>query len=144
MAYFEWAQDMVIDHGPIDEDHKKLVELVNTLHDATSQGRGREVVGRLLTTLIHDTADHLHKEESVMAAAGYPHLDRHKTGHQEFVDSLNDLQRKYQAGSITVASQLSAVLRDWLSLHIRRYDKDLHHFMRQTERAARAKAPTRR
>ena len=134
MAYFEWAQDMVIDHGPIDEDHKKLVDLVNALHDATSQGRGREVVGRLLGTLIHDTADHLHKEESVMAAAGYPQLERHKVGHQEFVNSLNDLQRKYQAGSITVASQLSAVLRDWLSLHIRRYDKDLHHFLRQQQR----------
>jgi len=100
------------------------------------------VVGRLLTTLIHDTADHLHKEEGLMAAAGYPHLERHKQGHQEFVDSLNDLQRKYQAGSITVASQLSAVLRDWLSLHIRRYDRDLLEFRRQQARdQARGKKP---
>ena len=29
MAYFEWADDMVIDNGPIDEDHRKLVDLVN-------------------------------------------------------------------------------------------------------------------
>ena len=41
MAYFEWADDLVIDHGPIDQDHRHLVDLVNQLHTATSQGRGR-------------------------------------------------------------------------------------------------------
>ena len=41
MAYFEWAQDMVIDNGPIDDDHRKLVEQVNLLHSATSQGRAK-------------------------------------------------------------------------------------------------------
>ena len=37
MAYFNWAEDMVIDNGPIDEDHKHLADLVNALHDATDQ-----------------------------------------------------------------------------------------------------------
>ena len=31
MAYFQWADDMVIDNGPIDQDHRKLVEQVNAL-----------------------------------------------------------------------------------------------------------------
>ena len=48
MAYFEWAQDMVIDNGPIDDDHRLLVDQVNLLHTATSQGRGQEVVAQLL------------------------------------------------------------------------------------------------
>lgn len=66
MAYFEWANDMVIDNGPIDEDHRKLVDLVNELHTATSQGRGQEVVDKLLTQLIADTEEHLREEERVM------------------------------------------------------------------------------
>jgi hemerythrin len=41
------------------------------------------------------------------------------------MNKLNDLQRKYSEGSITVASQLSTILRDWLSIHIRRSDKEL-------------------
>ena len=36
MAYFEWAQDMVIDDGPIDADHRRLIDQVNELHTATS------------------------------------------------------------------------------------------------------------
>lgn len=48
MAYFEWAEDMDIDGGVIDEDHQKLVLLVNDLHTATTDGRGCEVVEAIL------------------------------------------------------------------------------------------------
>lgn len=131
MAYFEWAQDMVIDNGPIDQDHKHLVDLVNALHDATDKGRGREVVGNILDELIGYTAGHLQKEEAVMAAAGFPNLERHMIGHQAFVDQLDKLRKRYQEGSISVAAQLSTVLRDWLSIHIRRNDRELLDFMRR-------------
>lgn len=132
MAYFEWAEDMEIDRGPIDADHRHLVDLVNELHTATSEGRGREVVNQVLNELIGYTSAHLQREEARMAAVNFPNLERHKIGHQHFVDSLNDLRQKYEAGSITVAAQLSTVLRDWLSLHIRRSDKELLEFIRKT------------
>ena len=78
MAYFQWADDMVIDNGPIDQDHRKLVEQVNALHTATTEGRGQEVVGALLEALIHDTVQHIQREEQQMAALGYPHLEQHR------------------------------------------------------------------
>ena len=137
MAYFEWADDMVIDNGPIDDDHRKLVEQVNTLHSATSQGRGQDVVAQLLGSVIADTQEHLRREERLMELAKFPDLERHKQGHVKFVEKLRDLQHKHQSGSITVASQLSTVLRDWLSLHIRRGDKELHRFLQQQERQQR-------
>ena len=58
MAYFQWADDRVIDNGPIDQDHRKLVEQVNALHTATTEGRGQEVRvslrGDLLELLVLD------------------------------------------------------------------------------------------
>lgn len=130
MAYFEWADDLVIDNGPIDQDHRHLVDLVNQLHTATSQGRGQEVVANILDALIVYTVDHLRREEAMMTSAKFQNLDRHKMGHAQFIKKLHELQAKYQGGSITVASQLSTLLRDWLSLHIRRNDKELLQFIR--------------
>ena len=141
MAYFDWADDMVIDNGPIDDDHRKLVEQVNTLHTATSQGRGQDVVAQLLGTIIADTQEHLRREEHLMELAKFPDLERHKQGHTMFVAKLRDLQQKHQSGSITVASQLSTLLRDWLSLHIRRGDKELQRFLQQQERQQRRSVP---
>lgn len=57
MAYFVWADDMVIDNGTIDQDHRKLVDQVNALHTATIDGRGNEIVGQLLERVIADTEE---------------------------------------------------------------------------------------
>ena len=140
MAYFEWAQDMVIDNGPIDEDHRKLVDQVNALHSATTQGRGQDVVAQLLAAVIAETQEHLRREEQLMERAQFPDLERHKHGHVLFIEKLHDLQKKHHAGSITVASQLSTLLRDWLSLHIRRGDKELQRFLQQQQRDPRRPA----
>lgn len=130
MAYFVWASDMEIDGGHVDADHRHLVDLVNQLHTATTEGRGREVVGGILDALITYTAEHLLREETQMEAVGFPKLQAHKQGHQAFIAKLQALKAKYDGGSITVAAQLSNVLRDWLSLHIRRSDKELRDFSR--------------
>lgn len=125
MAYFEWADDMVIDNGLIDKDHHHLVDLVNELHTATSEGRGQEIVAAVIDKLIAYTVGHLQREEHLMESIHFKNLAQHKISHQKFIESLQSLQQKYKDGSITVASQLSTVLRDWLSLHIRRNDKEL-------------------
>ena len=66
MAYFEWARDMEIDQGPVDQDHQTLVRQVNELHTATSEGRGQEIVARLLDDLVRDTIEHIRREERWM------------------------------------------------------------------------------
>lgn len=136
MAYFEWADDMVIDHGPIDEDHHHLVDLVNQLHTATSEGRGIDVVDTIMEQLIAYTKGHLQREEALMASIQFPQLSEHKI-HHAFAERIDALKEKYDAGNITVAAQLSMVLRDWLSLHIRRSDKEIRYFMDQQARVQR-------
>ena len=146
MAYFEWADDMVIDGGVIDQDHRLLVDLVNELHSATSRGAGQTVVASILRRTIESTREHLAREENIMAQQGFPELDGHRQGHQASMDSLYELERQLQSGGITVATQLSRVLRDWLSLHIRRNDKELRRFQlrraREQRRVAAATART--
>ena len=123
---------MVIDHGPIDEDHRHLVDLVNALHTATTDGRGQDIVANILDELIRYTAEHLQREEHMMESLHFPNLVRHKEGHDKFMAKIRDLKKLYDGGSITVASQLSTVLRDWLSLHIRRNDKEILTFVKKT------------
>ena len=130
MAYFEWADDLVIDNGPIDEDHHRLIDLVNELHTATSQGSGHEVVASISERLITYTEQHFAREERIMAASHFQNLEEHKHAHQKMIAHLRVLQTKYINGSITTASQLSTLLRDWLSLHIRRSDRELRDVLR--------------
>lgn len=134
MAFFEWADDFVIDNGPIDADHLQLVALVNELHTATTQGTGHEVVGDIIDRLIGYTHQHFTREEQIMASARFPGLVAHQATHQQIILQIEDLKRKHESGSITVASQLSTLLRDWLSVHIRRSDKELLIFIKKLGR----------
>jgi len=129
MAYFNWGPDLVIDSGPIDEDHRTLVGLVNELHTATSDGVGQSVVADIMARLVSTTQAHLQREEQAMRQAHFPQFNQHQAGHAAFIGKLHELQRKHADGSVTVAAQLSTLLRDWLSLHIRRSDKGLSAYL---------------
>jgi hemerythrin-like metal-binding protein len=134
MAYFEWADDFVIDHGLIDVDHLQLVALVNELHSSTTQGTGCEVVGDIIQRLIDYTRQHFSREEQIMASIKFPKLGAHREEHQHLIRQIETLQKKYESGSLIVASQLSVLLRDWLSVHIRRSDKELQFFLKKGAR----------
>ncbi len=121
MAYF--------DNGPIDRDHQHLVDLVNELHTATSEGLGQSVVDDVLKRLFSYTRQHFDNEERIMAQVRFPQLLKHRANHLAFIDSLVALRAKYDAGSISAAAQLSTLLRDWLSLHIRRADRELRAYV---------------
>lgn len=123
MAYFEWGDDLVVGNKLLDDDHRDLIGLVNELHTATSRGEGREVVGSILERLIDYTSSHFEREEAHMEKVGYPKLAQHRLQHEAMLKQARALQARFEEGNITVAAQVSALLRDWLSLHIRREDK---------------------
>lgn len=123
MAYFEWGDDLCVGNAQIDDDHRQLVKLVNDLHTATSQGEGRTVVGAILCSLIDYAREHFQHEEQHMERLRYSKLEAHKRQHRELLKTVLAMQARYEAGHITVAAQVSALLRDWLSIHIRREDK---------------------
>src|SRR3990167_4227933 len=95
---------MEIDQGPIAQDPQTLVRQVNELHTATSEGRGHEIVARLLEELVRDTVEHIRREEHYMETIGYPQLVQHKAGHDSFVAELRSLQEKFAAGRSTPAA----------------------------------------
>lgn len=129
MAYFDWAEDMVVDRGVIDQDHRTLIALVNELHSATRDGQGHAVVGRVLEALIRYTGEHFSREEQLMARLGYRDREEHGAGHRRLVDQVEHLRQRHSEGSIASAAQVSALLRDWLSLHIRRDDRALRDLL---------------
>jgi len=124
VAYFEWGDDLSVGNSLIDHDHQRLIALVNDLHTATTQGEGREVVGGILTELITYTRAHFQREEHHMQAVRYPKLAEHRRLHQELLEKVLELETRHKAGHVTVAAQVSTLLRDWLSIHIRRADKE--------------------
>ena len=53
MALITWSSMFSVGVAEIDNQHKKLVELINQLNDAMHAGKGADVMGKVLSELVN-------------------------------------------------------------------------------------------
>lgn len=124
-----WKEEYSVNIKEIDDQHRRLLDMVNELHEAMAQGKGKEVLGVILAKLIDYTAGHFSKEERLMESHGYPEFDDHKAKHGKMTAKVLALQADYRAGKLTLSMEVSKFLQDWLNKHILGTDKKYSAFL---------------
>ena len=119
MAYLTWHNELDTGIEVIDAQHRRIVELINRLHEI--QGQDRKAVGVVIEELIDYTASHFAFEESLMEEAGYQFGRAHKRIHDLFVKRVYDCRARYAAGE-DIAGELQELLSRWLFSHIKEED----------------------
>lgn len=114
----QWESACALHIGDIDEQHKKLIRLINDLHAAMLQGAGQAALSGLFTALIDYTEVHFNTEEKLMADRAYLGTPMHKFGHSRFVKKVRAMERDFAAGKKRVSLELMSFLSDWLREHI--------------------------
>lgn len=125
MAMFAWDDKLKTNHFAIDNDHRKLVDLVNQLGEAMQSGKGREICGKVLSDLIAYTKTHFAMEERLMDTHKYAKATDHKAEHAKLLKDVLEFKAKFDSGALTVTAGLLTFLRDWLIRHISQSDKVL-------------------
>jgi len=115
--------DALAENVEIDEQHRKLVGLMNDLYRAMREKKGREVLEGILDELVDYTLVHFGVEERYMTEFDYPGLVAHKAAHKKFADRVVDFHREFRAGQGNVTVELMRFLKDWLAEHIQKTDK---------------------
>lgn len=125
MGYFSWSADLSVGSTFIDNDHRKLIGLVNQLHEAMSLGHGKDIMETVLVELIKYTKEHFKREEDHMQKIQYADRVAHKVEHDKLLHEVLELQKKFKDGSVMLTIQVSKFLREWLVNHIMKSDKKL-------------------
>ncbi len=123
MAKFVWSDQLNIGIDVIDQQHRRIVEYINQLDDARSNGMSREEAAWLLNDLVDYTISHFGFEESLQEEAGYPFLTSHKKVHELFTKRIAEFQARAERGE-DVTKALNSLLVTWLFNHIKRDDND--------------------
>ncbi len=105
-----------------DQDHQRLYEMVNSLHNAMITGQARTVISNLLDELIGYTQMHFGNEEIFMEARGFPGLAEHRAEHRKLTEQVLEFRACCQAGA-PIPLYGMPFLRDWLTQHIESSDK---------------------
>jgi hemerythrin len=118
MAFFTWNDKLSVNVSAMDEQHKRLIYLVNQLHEAMAKREGDSVIKPILASLADYTRTHFTSEEAYLAKVGYADLAKQKAEHAAFVKKLVDLQAKADKSHLGVTLEVMTFLKDWLKNHI--------------------------
>jgi len=128
MPYFEWNESLLVGIKTIDDQHKQLVDMVNSLHDAVESSGQHCPAPELATSLKAYAAEHFHIEEGYMQAFGYPEFEAHLKEHQSFDATIRAFEEDCATGKANPEELLNFVKR-WLSEHILGVDVQMGRFL---------------
>ena len=128
MSLMSWKDEYSVKVRTIDQQHKKLIDLLNQMHDAMKASRGREVVEQVLAELVNYTNTHFAYEETLMKKHGYASYESHKLQHQGLVKKVTDFQKDLKSGRASVTIEVLGFLKEWLNGHILGTDRQYASF----------------
>ncbi len=128
MAIIAWDEkSMGTGVESVDREHQSLIKMLNELMEATSQGKGKEEIGRMMDFLGKYAVNHFQSEEGIMDECQCPTAAQNKQDHAKFLSEYQELSRKFETDgpSLTFVIQVQKKVANWLISHIRGCDMAL-------------------
>ena len=129
MESFHWDQSFITGLPEVDEQHHRLVELINRFGDLVTAGKALnlEDIETVFEELRNYTVYHFRDEESMMMRIGVDakHVKMHLDAHAHFLEEVSSLHTGITPNNHEAAASLLDYLSKWLAYHILGTDQDM-------------------
>jgi hemerythrin-like metal-binding protein len=127
--FITWKDEYSVGIDSIDQQHKKLVNLINHLTTAVDYSTGEEYEREALAELVDYTKTHFTYEEGLMEDNGYPDFEPHRKQHRAMIDEVDAILAEYEKDQEQAMRRACDYLKDWLVKHINGTDKQYSSFL---------------
>lgn len=131
MAAIEWNDSLSVRILSIDNQHKRLIDLINNFYKNIQEQTSKEKMSDLIRSLKEYTIIHFSTEEKYMKKFGFPDYEMHKAEHEKFVDRVHSFEERYKTGKLLLTVEVTNFIKDWVSNHIMQTDKKYSEFFIQ-------------
>jgi hemerythrin len=133
MSFISWKEEYELGISEIDEQHKKMLGIINELHDL--MGQEEKADQGQIDKIIKEMADyamyHFKTEEKYFNIFSYEDTESHMTIHNQYVQKVNEWQDKYNAEKDpAIFFEIFNYLQDWWIWHICHTDRDYVSFFK--------------
>lgn len=132
MPLVDWKASMSVGVELLDNQHKQLLSLINSLHEQMKIGKGRLGLPSIVKELVSYTKVHFGSEERMLKNAEYPSFESHKAQHDEFVRKIVAIEQQLKEDSLTITFETMDFLQKWLVNHIQSTDQLYKPFLKNT------------
>jgi len=122
-----WRNQMSVGNDRIDQDHRYLLCLINTIEFALSTGEHSDILVTALDQLDYYTKDHFSREERLMIKISYPKYPDQKQAHELLISQLSEIRQKILTVQENpdmrgIIPDITELLRNWLLDHVLKDD----------------------
>ena len=128
MAFINWSESLSVKINSIDDQHKKLIDMINDFYDNVVNRSNNENISKLISEMKKYTIVHFNAEERYMKQFSYADYEAHKKEHDLFVSKVKDVEEKFNSGKLVMSLEITGFLKDWLKNHIQVTDKKYTDF----------------
>ena len=126
MKLLQWKLEYSVGVESVDQEHRKMLELINELGAQICEDTNSELVEMFLGEIYAGIAAHFALEERFMRNADYSEYGAHKEDHEALLDELVGIMDHFVADPVVGAEHLTSKLSNWFSVHFSSFDARLH------------------
>ena len=136
VKYVEWDDKFSVGIPLVDNQHKRLVEMTNMLHEACILNSEAALIqfNETASEMVLYVNQHFTTEEQLMERTNFPGLAEHKKMHAEFVKELLTDVEAVKSGKKLIPNNFVKFLRDWVLSHIAIYDSKLGAYLAEQKK----------
>ncbi|MCF7866199.1 bacteriohemerythrin [Candidatus Woesearchaeota archaeon] len=123
MDLIEWKKEYSVNVKEIDEQHKKLIKIINKLNESINNGTAEDILAQILFEMEDYTIYHFRFEEQKFKEYEYEQNKIHRAQHKFFENTLKTYKKEYALGNKLVINETLEFLKNWLLNHIQGSDK---------------------
>lgn len=120
-----WQEEYECGEPVIDEQHRRLFDLANTLIGAAmAMEADRGAFKPALDALLAHVARHFADEEELLEQRGYKRLALHRLAHERLLERATELESAAAADQATLGALVDFIANDVVSRHLLQADRD--------------------
>ena len=123
MAMIEWDERYSVGVSELDEQHKKLFKLIDTLLEVGDTESSLQVLADVLEEMRAYASYHFETEERYMTECAYSDLKNHVSQHEDFCEKVNEMASNMSGPKHMLLEDMTSYLYNWLVDHILVSDK---------------------
>jgi hemerythrin len=118
MGIVEFTEQYSVKVKSLDEQHRKLFDLINRLSEAMKASRGKDALGEVFKELDLYIRRHFSREEKYMRQFNYDGAAAHISEHVRFVMRVKAFREEFASGQLALSVRVINYLKQWLIKHI--------------------------
>lgn len=131
ISLLRWSDRYSVGNNDIDNDHRRLFEIINMLQEMQLTGDNAGQFAEVLSSLFDYSMYHFNREEEYMNQISYDEIEAHRNEHKKYIVKISTFNSDFFSVRRPDETDVIEFLTNWWTNHILKSDVKYELFKSQ-------------